>query len=376
MTRDMLWSFTRLNLYEQCPGAWKERYIDHKKELSSLAAMKGSLCHRIAERYWEHCSGAGLPSDPHAMPDLVNTAFFHGGGVPQSEYRDVARICFTIADRMFLELDDYYGTETNLTADVGGYKFQARLDLVHVRGTTATNTDLKTGFGVKSQAETDADFQLSTQAVPLMAKLPHLELVKSNFYYPRFNVLRESTRTIEDVERTRTEIVQRIQQIEADTEFRYTPGDGCAWCGFKDGCPRLAEVIAEAGNELPPVTNDADGLAALERMVLLTAALGDVRAKLKPWAKLSGPVASAGMAYGEQDDTRTSYPPRAIIEAFEGTDVDPLDLMTVGTRKLASAVRQAPDVEGLVEAAKIVRPGVKCDLHKVKEVVDVTQAGS
>lgn len=371
----MTWSFTRLNLYERCPGAWKRRYIDHEKGASSLPAMKGILCHRIAAQYWEACEKAGVPSDPHAMPDLVNAAFFGGHGccgLPQSEYQDVAAICFTIADRMFLELDDYYGTEKKFTANVGGHQFQARLDLVHVRGTVATNTDLKTGFGVKSQAATDADFQLSTQAVVLFEKLPHLELVKSNLYFPRFNVLRESVRTIENVERTRDELVLRIEQIEADTEFRYTPGEGCAWCEFKDDCPRLAEVIATAGNELAPVTDDVDGLAALERMVLLTVALEDTKAKLKPWAKLNGPVASAGMEYGERDDTRTSYPPRAIMEAFEGTDQDAFELFSVGARKLASAVRREPDVEELIEAAKIVKPGVKCDLHKTREATNAT----
>lgn len=381
-----------------------------------IARNKGSLIHAIAAEYHQQCYKLGVPSDPHLMTDIVNRFFWHQAKemaalkyvrteawshsrldlyarcpgawkrhygataasspdfvpIPMDEYQDVARICFMIADRMFLDLDDYYGTETTFTADVGGYQFQARLDLVHVRGTVATNTDLKTGFGVKSQAQTDADFQLSTQAVALFAKLPHLELVKSNFYFPRFNVLRESVRTIEDVERTRNEIVQRIQQIERDDEFRYTPGDGCAWCGFKDDCPRLAEAIAAAGNLLAPVTSDVAGLAALERIVLLTAALKDAKAKLKPWAKLSGPVVSAGMAYGEHDDTRISYPPRAIVEAFEGTDVDAFSLMSVGLTKLASALKREPDLEDVFDAAKIVKPGVKCDLHKSKEASNVT----
>lgn len=379
MTRDMVWSFTRLDLYERCPGAWKRRYIDHEKGTSRLEAMKGILCHRIAEAYWGLCNDAGVASDPNAMPDLVNSAFFGSGGcgLPQSEYQDVAHICFRIADRMCLELDDYYGTERNFTADVGGYKFQARLDLVHVRGTVATNTDLKTGFGVKSQAATDADFQLSTQAVMVFANIPHTELVESNLYYPRFNVLRESTRTFEDVERTRDEIVLRIQQIEADDEFRFTPGDGCAWCEFKGDCVPLADAIAAVGNLLPPVTDDVGALAALERMVLLAVALEDTKAKLKPWAKLTGPVASAGMEYGERDATRTIYPPRAIMAAFEGTEVDVFDLMTVGAKKLASAVRrESEDVADAVEAAKIVKPGVKCDLHKTKGASDARQTAT
>lgn len=47
----MVWSFSRLNAYHQCPYGWKLHYIDHVDQVGSGFADWGSLCHSIFEDY-------------------------------------------------------------------------------------------------------------------------------------------------------------------------------------------------------------------------------------------------------------------------------------------------------------------------------------
>lgn len=47
----MIWSFSRLNSYEQCPYGWKLHYLDHVEQTGSGFADWGLLCHSIFEDY-------------------------------------------------------------------------------------------------------------------------------------------------------------------------------------------------------------------------------------------------------------------------------------------------------------------------------------
>lgn len=47
----MIWSYSRVNSYDQCPSGWKLHYIDHEPQESSAFAEWGSLCHSIFEDY-------------------------------------------------------------------------------------------------------------------------------------------------------------------------------------------------------------------------------------------------------------------------------------------------------------------------------------
>lgn len=49
---NMVWSFSRLNSYEDCPYRWYLTYIKHKPETGKFFASYGSFIHKLIERYY------------------------------------------------------------------------------------------------------------------------------------------------------------------------------------------------------------------------------------------------------------------------------------------------------------------------------------
>ena len=49
---DMVWSFSRLSSYGDCPYRWFLRYIKNYKEADKFYASYGSFMHRILEKYY------------------------------------------------------------------------------------------------------------------------------------------------------------------------------------------------------------------------------------------------------------------------------------------------------------------------------------
>ena len=47
----MLWSFSRLNSFYNCPYEWKRKYIDCEYGESGFFGEFGTLCHSLLERY-------------------------------------------------------------------------------------------------------------------------------------------------------------------------------------------------------------------------------------------------------------------------------------------------------------------------------------
>lgn len=49
---DMVWSFSRVKAYDECPYRWFLRYIDRNHEKDRFYSSYGSFMHRIIERYY------------------------------------------------------------------------------------------------------------------------------------------------------------------------------------------------------------------------------------------------------------------------------------------------------------------------------------
>lgn len=51
--KDMVWSFSRVSSYEDCPHRWFLRYIKQYKEKDKFYASYGSFMHKLIERYYK-----------------------------------------------------------------------------------------------------------------------------------------------------------------------------------------------------------------------------------------------------------------------------------------------------------------------------------
>ncbi|MBU2633130.1 PD-(D/E)XK nuclease family protein [Patescibacteria group bacterium] len=103
--------------------------------------------------------------------------------------------------------------------------------------------DYKTSKRMPSQDLLDKDLQLSIYSLALLKKWPHLspENIKLSLYFLKHNEKIETKRTLEDLEKTKEEILKKINEIQdlidKKVEFIPTPSALCEWCGYKKMCP-------------------------------------------------------------------------------------------------------------------------------------------
>jgi putative RecB family exonuclease len=104
--------------------------------------------------------------------------------------------------------------------------------------------DYKTNSRMKAQAEADDDRQLAMYSLWVAKKFSDARKVILRWHMLAFNKDVESVRNEADLEKLQYEIVEKIKEIEAATEFPTHKTALCNYCIFKDICPVFGHKIA------------------------------------------------------------------------------------------------------------------------------------
>lgn len=129
---NMVWSYSRVNSYAQCPFGWKLRYIDHVSQEGSAFAEWGSLCHSIFEDYakgelMEYELGDAYEERYY---EYMKNEFPPSRGQPlDQKYYERGHELFS----MFPGFSDNWeilGVELEVNLEVGGRKFTGFIDLL------------------------------------------------------------------------------------------------------------------------------------------------------------------------------------------------------------------------------------------------------
>jgi putative RecB family exonuclease len=97
--------------------------------------------------------------------------------------------------------------------------------------------DYKTSSALPGQKEADSDRQLALYQLGLQQKWPQAEKVRLVWHYVAFDMEICSTRTPEQLEELKGQVIDLIEQIEAESEFPPQESVLCNWCAFWDYCP-------------------------------------------------------------------------------------------------------------------------------------------
>jgi putative RecB family exonuclease len=255
--------------FTSCPRRWRFRYVERLPDPPGLAALAGTLVHRVLERLLaEPAEGrtveraralAGEEWVDHALqPDLARFALDVGGtrAYKWRVWRSVNGL-WDLEDPATVSVT---ATEQRLAVELAGVPFVGVVDRVDRRADGLVVTDYKSGRPppVRHREERLDQVLLYAAAVaaaggeaPTRARLLYLgaEVIE---------VGADPTARAAAVERLRA-CWQEVQSCLGRESFPARPGGLCPWCPYLERCPEGRREVRYR-HEAGMVSMDAPGL--------------------------------------------------------------------------------------------------------------------
>ena len=238
------YSFSRLDLYDRCPWAYKTVHIDKIPRTQSEALQTGTVMHQLVADYldrliasvqltdWEWARGA-TPKEPVAqVSEMVEMweRFYQTFAMPPAL--------------------DAPGVENKLAFDADWQPceffseaayFRMVIDFHFRQEALGVIVDWKTNRAVPETVE--KNLQLRTYGWGLKQSLyPEIEEVLLRLHFLRYSKEREVLLSSQDLARVPDELQARIEVIEADHTFTPTPGSFCGWWALSAGVRRRGQT--------------------------------------------------------------------------------------------------------------------------------------
>ena len=289
------YSFSRLDLYDKCPWAYKKVILEGVPRVSNEAMVTGKVLHALIADYllrlinhkqqtdWEWAGGAA-PKD--ASPDVLEIwqRFYNSFILPPA-----------------LEV---YGVEHKLAYDrnwqpceflAAEAYFRMVVDFHFRQGELAVVLDWKSNRAVPETVE--KDLQLRTYGWGLKQVVyPEVQEILLRLHFLRYGKEREVLLEPQDLEGVPEVLAAKIKTIEEDQDYDPTPGSYCGLCGITAHCPVMSKTLAPIEVIAPATREQAEKAASL--LLTLQKMEKELTARLKDWVKENGPIQVGDMVYG------------------------------------------------------------------------------
>lgn len=250
-------SYSSLETYKNCPLKYKFQEIDKIRVPKNIEALFGSAMHSslkyMFERsplyptidqiidffrnVWENKTSAFSMEEDG---EKIKAYYDEGILILKKFYKDNPPWNFNVVDsesRFQAEIEDEKSGEKHILAGIIDRIDKDRDDKVY------EIIDYKTQKRMPSKDAIDQDLQMSIYHLGLMKRWPHLSPanIKLSFYFLKHGEKISTSRSEEQLEKTKKAIIKTINEIEkrkADNyDFPPFPSALCDWCGYKQMCP-------------------------------------------------------------------------------------------------------------------------------------------
>ena len=246
------YSHSKLGCYEQCGLKYKYKYIEkiETEVENTIEAFMGGLVHEALEKLYADLKVAHLL----AVQDLVD--FYHESW--DAQWTDnivivkqhVSKEQYRALGERFIR--DYYARyypfnqaktvalETqNMVPLDDTYMIHVRIDrLALTHDGVFEIHDYKTSNTLPKQDAMDRDRQLAIYAYGIKHMYPDTKDIKLIWHYLAFDTEMVSTRSDEEIEQLRMDVLRQIGIIEATSDFKANVSKLCDWCEYKRICPQ------------------------------------------------------------------------------------------------------------------------------------------
>jgi putative RecB family exonuclease len=246
-------SHSSLSTFENCPRQYWFRYVEKVVvDVESVEAFVGKRVHEVLERLYLFVGEGMVPSlqrvlwryrqvwDAQYDPARVRVV---RSGYQATFYRDLGARCLENYYRRHypFDADETLGLERPvrmLLDEAGRYAVRGIVDrVVRARDGALEIHDFKTGRRVPRQQELDRDRQLALYELALRAELGETGEVRLVWHYVQADRMLTSSRTPEQLDELRREVMALVDRIRAERGFEARPGPLCDWCEYRAMCP-------------------------------------------------------------------------------------------------------------------------------------------
>jgi len=294
------YSYSKFNLFERCPFAWKLHYIEKIPEVKTPALIIGDLVHRSIAEYMTHLKKTGCQTDLEKLSELTRKY-----GRLSGQYSDEYEAYIPAMRELTLPPVEKTAIEVDVAADADwrGCDFWAedaflrgKVDFMYQPSEeTVVIVDWKTNRYIPPEA-IERDKQTKLYALLGSLLVPDAAEFVVELFYLRYSYPRRATMTRGDLEETREWVLETVDKIESEQEWPPTPGAHCDWCSYVSRCPAAKRALGEAEDLVLPPAIETDRQA--KELTELYKMLGVVRDRvgqlLKTWIEAHGGVEIAG----------------------------------------------------------------------------------
>jgi len=310
-------SYSRIAKYEQCPLAFKFRYVDGRASGSNDAAVLGKTVHGTLEALLNEVivqEHNGPLSEERALT-LFKEQWAKGGLSGMEAYQDGVEML-----RSFIRREgeinhlDILAVEQEFHLPAGPFVVLGYIDRVdRIDDETIRIIDYKTNRVLFSRGEVDSSLQMSIYHAAVQRLWPWAKNVRLAFNMLRHGLDMETSRTPEQIEAALAYVEAMGKATETATDFPSRLNANCIYCDHKDLCPAFAEALK---GKVQSVASDLADLESVSRereeIARVLKALGSRKDELETILKThledKDELLLAGMRYRMFNAARYSYP--------------------------------------------------------------------
>jgi hypothetical protein len=303
------YSFSRLDLYDKCPWAYKKIILDGVPRASNHAMVTGKMLHALIADYllrlisqkqqtdWEWAEGA---APKEASPDVLQIwqKFYNTFILPPA--LEVYGVEHKLAFDRNWQSCEFFAAEAY---------FRMVVDFHFQQGELAVVLDWKSNRAVPETVE--KDLQLRTYGWGLkQVAYPDTQEILLRLHFLRYGKEREVLLEPHDLEGVPEILVDKINIIEKDQDYTPTPGSFCGLCGIPAHCPAMAQTLMPIEVLAPATREQAERAASL--LLTLQKMEKELTARLKDWVRENGSINVGDLVYGPSQTISYDLDPQIV----------------------------------------------------------------
>jgi putative RecB family exonuclease len=243
-------SHSRIDTFETCPKKYEFAYLlKVPRGPSGIEAFMGSRVHEALEWLYGEVRACRLPDEDELVARyamLWDSEWDDAVRVTRAErtaldYRAIGEKALRAYHRRYRPFDQgvTVGLESRITLRLDeDHEIVGFIDrLVKVADGEWEIHDYKTGASLPPQERADADRQLALYELAVREMYPDAERVTLVWHYLAFDHEIRSTRTAEEREHLRADVLESMKRIEAQSAFPARTSRLCDWCDYQSVCP-------------------------------------------------------------------------------------------------------------------------------------------